>query len=289
MLGTGTQTDPYIVDTWEDFVAAVGISGAYVAFPEGGGVIDMSSYGFFEDTTSSTIMFPLLCASLVGNGWRIRGLSWRTAHFFGRSSAGNDTVIENLHFTDFYGFEAGEFLAFTGNVTTFRNCTFSGVLDNTHFCYAYSNDLKFDGCSLTIEIKNGATINSQTYRANYFNNCNIKLTGDLISTNVIKSDNFDFSYLSGSLVFAPSGGNATLFSDNSSTSSMHYSIIDIEIIYKSGTQVMINNKGAKLVNMDKIKGFTAKTMLNDETFAVTEEQLHDAAYLNSIGFAIGVS
>ena len=42
MTGTGTQTDPYIVDNWADLVTALGTSGAYVSFPEGGGVISMN-------------------------------------------------------------------------------------------------------------------------------------------------------------------------------------------------------------------------------------------------------
>lgn len=35
MTGTGTQADPYIVDTWADFVTAVGKSDVYVECAEG--------------------------------------------------------------------------------------------------------------------------------------------------------------------------------------------------------------------------------------------------------------
>ena len=62
MTGTGTQTDPYIVDNWADFVTALGTSGAYVSFPEVGGVLDMNDIA--PEGLSSKIMvswFSRLC------------------------------------------------------------------------------------------------------------------------------------------------------------------------------------------------------------------------------------
>lgn len=287
MLGSGTQTDPLVPTTWEEFITAVGTPGAYAAFPEGGGVIDMSDRGFFENTSASAIMFPILCAEIKGNGWKIRGVSWKTAHLFGRNTSSNDTLIEDLHFTDFYGLLAGEFFAFSKNTINFKNCTTSGVLDSTDFVYQYTNAINFEQCSMAFELRGDATVNSESYKAIPFKNCNIKLTGETSHTgSIIKSSGFDFSYLSGELTFTNSAAN--LLDDTSSTASTHYSIIDIGLINGgSGNSIIIDNKGAKIVNKDKIKGFTTIN-LDDDTFAVNEEQLHDAAYLNSIGFAIGV-
>ncbi len=42
MQGNGTQESPFIPENWEEFVTAVGASGAYVSMPDGGGYFDMN-------------------------------------------------------------------------------------------------------------------------------------------------------------------------------------------------------------------------------------------------------
>ena len=289
MKGSGTQADPFEPTTWLEFVTAIGTEGAYVEFPPEPGVIDVSSLGFFNIGTNN-INCPILCTSINGNGWTIHGLSWQNSYMFGKKVTG-DVTIKNLNFTSFLGFlnsgNYADFFYFSKGEILIDNCVFTGTLDNNGFEYHYQNNLTYNQCSLTFELKHGAGINQHAYTASEMVNCNIKLTGSTSTTgNIINAKPFDFCYLRGALTFT--GNSAFLLKDNGSTSTLHYSVIDIDLINGgSGNSITIDNRGAKIVNKDKIKGFTTIT-LDDDEFAVTKEQFCDAAYLKQIGFAIGV-
>lgn len=284
MTGTGTQTDPFVPTIWDDFVTAVGTPGAYVAFPEGGGVIDMSGYGFFNAGTNNHAV-TIGCASIEGNGWKIRGLSWQTGGMFKKSSNlwEGDTTISNLHFTDFYGLTADTFFSNSSSVnTTFMQCTFAGIIDDTELLYCYYGDLSFDRCSFAIELKNNSDFGVSSYRDHYYYNCNIKITGTTSTTDeVLQAVDFEFCYLSGEVKLTNAGSTAILKVD---ATAGNYSIVDISV--DAAGSVSVDNDGGTIVNKDKINASSIN--ITDTTFAVTEDQLHDAEYLNSIGFAIGV-
>ena len=72
MTGTGTQTDPYIVSTLADLRTAVGTAGAYVEMDPDAStkILDLNG----SATNPVTQRLDINCASLAGNGWRIRNL-----------------------------------------------------------------------------------------------------------------------------------------------------------------------------------------------------------------------
>lgn len=111
MQGTGTQVDPYIPTTWNEFVTAIGTSGAYVELPEGGGVFDMD-----EIAPEGGFSVNISCISLSGNNWEIRNANNVTF-----TALTSDKIIDNLHFLKF---NAAMFEFYYNTVT---RCKFSGV------------------------------------------------------------------------------------------------------------------------------------------------------------------
>lgn len=115
MQGTGTKTSPYIPENWEEFLTAVGKSGAYVSLPEGGGVFDMNRIAPEGELTVS-----INCRQINGNGWSITNIF--NIKFFVTSA---NVRIHDLNFLNFY-IDADKNL-FECNDTTFDNCQFSGI------------------------------------------------------------------------------------------------------------------------------------------------------------------
>lgn len=92
MTGTGTQADPYIVDTWADFVTAVGKSDVYVECAEGT-VWDMNDIA--PDGIKSRI--NIYAKSINGNGVIIKKLYFTSnASFF----FANSTSVTGVDFLD---------------------------------------------------------------------------------------------------------------------------------------------------------------------------------------------
>ena len=73
MTGIGTQADPYIVDTWADFVTAVGKSDAYVECAEGAvwDMNDIASEGISAEVNIN-------CKSVEGNGVTVKNLFFKS-------------------------------------------------------------------------------------------------------------------------------------------------------------------------------------------------------------------
>lgn len=143
MQGTGTQTDPYIPTTWDEFVTAIGISGAYVELPEGGGVFDMD-----EIDPEGGFMVYIKCVSILGNDWEIRNANNIQ---FGAHQGSTYKIIDKLHFLNFNYNSINAM--FTFSYSTLTRCRFSGI-------HATSSSLITSGtlrrCSLNIKCLDNA-------------------------------------------------------------------------------------------------------------------------------------
>ena len=120
MQGTGTKTDPFIPETWDDFVTAVGTEEAYVSLPAGGGTYDMN-----EIAPEGNLTIDIRCAEIQGNEWSII----RAYNF--RVYAG-DCKIYNLHFLDFLLENSGEYGMIVDGY--FYYCKFSGIISGYEQC-----------------------------------------------------------------------------------------------------------------------------------------------------------
>lgn len=66
MTGTGTRTDPYVVDSWYGFKEVAIKADKYVKFADGGGTIDMADGQAID---------VFINANVDGNGWTIKNMS----------------------------------------------------------------------------------------------------------------------------------------------------------------------------------------------------------------------
>ena len=288
MTGTGTQSDPYVPSTWAEFVTAIGTQGAYVSLTEGT-IWDMNDIA--PEGISSEI--TVAAYRVDGNGAEIRNLFFTGGGCFTMPT----NPSTNYHkFVDFIFsnilIEAGSSFVKTPSTSNWQYFTLSGckvsckIIDG---CFAkwgnsgQSQHILLSGTSLNVEISGNGTL---AYRVSatyglilWLTNANIMLSGkmagsannaDIVAENTLIRGDWDTV-------------SGLRFSTSEHTSK--YSILDVDI--PSGSYLQSNGTINKvLVNSDKIA--SGATVSSGFT-RVTDAQLHDAAYLSSIGFPIATS
>lgn len=132
MTGTGVQGDPYIPETWDEFVSAIGTSDAYVSLPEGGGIFDLNDFAL------KNLIIDINCKQINGNGWSIKNI-FNVQFYF----SSYKVKVYDLNFLNFY--IDREVNLFNGNETEFHNCKFSGIIACTYFPFY---NVYLNGCSL---------------------------------------------------------------------------------------------------------------------------------------------
>lgn len=290
MTGTGTQADPYIVDTWADFVTAVGKSDAYVECAEGT-VWDMNDIA--PDGISSKI--NIYAKSINGNGVIIKKLYFTSnASFF----FANSTSVTGVDFLDSL-VESGTFIYRSGSAT-FQECRFSGIIQDSTFFYNTANSSAYiKRSSINLQFQGNSLLCCGYYVGNGIGgrpiiceNCNVRLSGSSTNSSTITS--YDSNYKYNLITFENciiSGVNPFKYlyvswAWSSGTYSSKYSVFDI--VCSSGQSIINAPRYSSIVNCiinsDKLNGATVDTAIKK----VTDDQLHDASYLQSIGFPIGV-
>lgn len=290
MTGTGTQADPYIVDTWADFVTAVGKSDVYVECAEGT-VWDMNDIA--PDGISSRI--NIYAKSINGNGVIIKKLYFTSnASFF----FANSTSVTGVDFLDSL-VESGTFIYRSGSAT-FQECRFSGIIQDSTFFYNTANSSAYiKRSSINLQFQGNSLLCCGYYVGNGIGgrpiiceNCNVRLSGNSTHSSAITS--YDSNYKYNLITFENcliSGVNPFKYlyvswAWSSGTYSSKYSVFDI--VCSSGQSIINAPRYSSIVNCiinsDKLNGATVDTAIKK----VTDDQLHDASYLQSIGFPIGV-
>lgn len=274
MTGAGTQNDPFIVDNWPDFVTAAETTDAYVEFPEGGGIIDMNNYAPLGISTVN-----VKCNEINGNGWTIANLYCKDHDAFEQGRAKNVPVTD-LHFLDIYFESTGQNMFFEPYDLScwyqFYRCSFSGI--NIGQGGIFRAESVLEQCSANFCCNgNSALIRAGTYPwgkpINRF--CNIRITGD--SPAVLGNAAFENCYFSGKSVVQSIG--VTYRSEG------NFNVFNIDCTEASAFNCTGNSGALNLINTDLLpSGATIGTGF----VGVTTAQLHDAAYLASLGFPIGV-
>jgi hypothetical protein len=290
MTGTGTQADPYIVDTWADFVTAVGKSDVYVECAEGT-VWDMNDIA--PDGINSKI--NIYAKSINGNGVIIKKLYFTSnASFF----FANSTSVTGVDFLDSL-IESGTFI-YRAGAATFQECRFSGIIQDSTFFYNTANSSAYiKRSSINLQFQGNSLLCCGYYVGNGIGgrpiiceNCNVRLSGNSTHSSAITS--YDSNYKYNLITFENcliSGVNPFKYlyvswAWSSGTYSSKYSVFDIvcslgQFITNAPRYSSIVNC---IINSDKLNGATVDTAIKK----VTDDQLHDASYLQSIGFPIGV-
>ena len=272
ILGTGTQADPYIVDTWADFVTAVETANAYVK-------VDTSTVATWdfakmvEGGLSTSINWNAI--EVDGNGLTIKGLFGTEERWFSATSS-TAKVVKNLNLLDMAKTTVTTGV-FRGREIEFRNCKFSGVIEGGNFFEPYSggvatfttgsiagNDPR--GCAFAFNFSGNARLASA---ACTFNHCNMNFDGTSTNTSTQDMKMYE-SKISGKMPwesFKNSGGGQN--------------VIDAEID-TIGTWSNTSG-GVTLINTNKLasglsvpSGFTG----------VTSTQMLDADALKAVGFIV---
>lgn len=276
MTGTGTQTDPYVVDNWADFVTTVGTQDAYIKFADGGGEINMNGIAA-EGVPTTTIC----CAGIDGNGWKLRSLYFKNAIAF-HLNRRQGTKITNLHFTDFQGdmFSGGSLFETSPTLSSkcqFERCSFSGradgggaVFEFGSYDYVYG---EFYRCALKLNCHESVIPFSTSNRAVPLEYCNIYINCENKSYKSV-CVSLKNSYMQGNI----RGGLHFICNEGPN----YNSIVNADIGGDAG-QHGASYYSNILINSDKVTG-----TINSSFKQVTTAQLKNAAYLSSIGFPIRV-
>lgn len=277
MQGTGTQTDPFYPTNWNEFLTAIQQENAYVECPENG-IWDMNE--MLPDGLKNTINWRACLTN--ANGLTIKNLYFNGGFF----NFGNPTYDINIYRINFLNmttsgsssniFNFYVLSGYHGSNIYIRNCKLSGLISSgVVFNAMYPIYLTHDGeksCSLNFKLIGNGTL-CYSYPP-YFQYCNIKLDGETTGNSGSQNTSFERCYISGKSPY-----NIVLFYG-------HDNVLDIEI--PEGKYMRppddVEFSRSSVLNIDKFYGQYNNS--NSKYIEVTEEQLSDAAYLQSKGFSI---
>ena len=294
MTGSGTQTDPYIVDSWAEFESVVPLLGdstydnhVCVQFNPNATnkVIDMQE--IYPDGCPN---YYLDSGYVIGNGWEIRNLflnhilfnidtngiirGFKFTNFVHQTSlpfistnnsyGSNSAYIEENYFSGYT--ESNIFLqqgsySHTSPLTIYNN-TFDLTVSNSAFCLAYGIDTSNDFCfnNIKIHLKDSSAINT-----------NVGLFYGSSGNNV-RDNIFDIT--------ADTGCNFTI-----TPSSINYFTRNFVTGLNSGKFTQKNcTKASRVINVYNKDTTTISRSYNNFK-ACTSEQLSNAEYLTSLKFA----
>lgn len=119
MKGTGTKEDMYIPESWDDFVTALGTTGAYVSVPEG------TTYDMDTIAPEGIPTIITRCSNIYGNGLTIS--KPRNLCFKRTGSTSETTSFHDIEVNDFtYSSALAMFYAYDGYMRAYDS-TFNGM------------------------------------------------------------------------------------------------------------------------------------------------------------------
>lgn len=265
MTGTGTQADPYIVSTWEDFVTAIGTEQAYVEFPENT-IIDMNNVvpeGIGE-------MIYIKCTQFDAKGGEIKNLFFKTGGRFLIQNSNWNTYIKNLKLINMRADDTG-FRFFTYG--EMRNCVISGSFGGEDMFDLSSNRFVLESCSVNAQLQSGTKFTTSYWndeRSLNVNNSIINLSG------TVRSDG-------GTLVLSNSLLQGKIPTNYFYT--LYNSLIDCGVPANTSISGHGTSGDKGYINSSK---FEEGVTTSNQYILVTNGQLQDTNYLFDIGFPIGV-
>ncbi|MCM1009155.1 MAG: hypothetical protein NC485_14800 [Ruminococcus flavefaciens] len=256
MQGNGTQNDPYIPESWDEFVQAVGTYDAYVTMPESGGIFDMKKIA-----PKGGITVDIKCKLIEGNNWEIRN-AYNCLFSVDDIAAQNGVSIVGLHFLNFYIDKYESIYGYSliwANSLLLLGCKFSGTVasDVGYPVLLYLRSGTVATCSFNVKLSGKAIFSDNSTYVIYFNYTNVII------------DNSDYV---GSI-------SCPLYVTSADSFFEH-------IANANGIKIYLSpDKNSKSSIVHSNAGSSVATLT--ETYVkVTEDQLKDVEYLRSIRFPI---
>lgn len=265
MTGTGTQADPLCPTNWQEFVEAIGTSGAYVSCPADE-IWDMNEI----DPTGISAITPWNAVEVRGNGLTIKNLVLKTAIRFSAEDILQE--VYKLNFLNMYD-AGGDFAAFyynKGQNPIFKNCKITGQFSKNLFFNGI--DFSHDGeksCLIAVNLLGSARLGVNCN----FLGCKIDLSGSTTAKiESLSTSKADFCYFTGTNPYK-----------------------QLKLSYKSRNNVfdMVVPENTELTYDYIYDGFIG-VFNSDKMYGdydglyepATTAQLTDTAYLQSIGFPV---
>ncbi len=305
MTGTGTETDPFIVGSWSEFVSAnAGNERKFIKFADSDNKTidfnDISPAGMDTITIKNHIDF---------NNWTLMNFYSESKHIlevYFNVYWGKTWVIKNLNFLNFYHVRNEGAFIYTSYAADdmkyfMYNCKFSGYINyaaSSQFIY-YKNTQgggnKILGCSFNIEGNCGTdfnfilgTSNSNPLVSNNFVKCQsvqFKLNLNLASGSICKATVLKECLIDGKINITSEQTEVAMIVGDATSDK-----VDI-----GGNNVCLLNANKPIWYYQKCDNIlvydnTQSTFTENSVNAIgcTPAQLTDAAYLKSIGLDIGV-
>lgn len=162
MTGTGTSTDPYVVDNWSDMVTAFATAGAYVIFdPDAADKsIDLNDDPVLRNGIDYNVVIN--CADISFNGWELRNMTFLSGHGLRITNSFNGRIISGMRIK---------------SAITNRTNLISGYGSGNHYT-TYLDDANVSVCHNNGNLNIGSICGS-AYSYLHFRRmtCNIKLVG----------------------------------------------------------------------------------------------------------------
>lgn len=174
MTGTGTQADPFLVDSFGDFLSAVSTVGAFVKVAKD---IDVSVDEEYKNGMNEPILIK--CAHLYADEKAtISGVHVQAANLI-TVSVSEDIVVENVDFLNCLHRSTGGVTVYSlsnANQATFRNCNFSIAKNGGSYGQAITLNNIFDHCSFFVELKNVESTETKPFHSTMIG-CTIEIHG----------------------------------------------------------------------------------------------------------------
>lgn len=255
MTGAGTQEDPYIVDNWPDLNTAMTISNSTYVELSPNTVIDLNE-SVPEGFTSRIDWL----GHLDGKGGTIRNLATTAGKIFGT----NGIEFKNLNFLNFRGSGGICERINTNSSLTLYNCKFSGRLDNAGTLFMVYQ-ISIRRCSFNIRCFGTGSITFSWWDRDD----GMPLEYNRIEIHSSTNSGFQTADVANSYFTGEFAGAITA---KGSTN-----VIDCTC-----SQITSSSSGTYiLVNSDKCTNIASQSVI-----PVTEAQMIDAEYLESLGFPI---
>ena len=294
MIGTGTQTDPYIVSTLADLRTAAGTAGAYVEMDPDASTKILNLNG--SATNPVTQRLDINCASLAGNGWRIRNLYFSSPsdHFL-VSTTTAVTQVSDLHFDNLVCNNGAKSLLSMAN-TTLTGCSFTGVKYFAAEAYllvagSSTHSMSCKSCTFAMQAQGSGIPYGIATRCD-FTDCNFMLDMPFTVESGRRVNLFSYSGLEdclmrGSITLSGTGNGGLLYITDGNKP-MKNSFIAVEITNTSEYTIglyPVKATATSCIVSDLIgSGITCNSGSNIQY--VTAAQGKNAAYLNSVGFPV---
>lgn len=310
MTGSGTQSDPYIIQSWSEFKSAFTSDSKYWYKIKDNSVWDMNELEPSGDSPSISIN-NYYSKYINGNGVVIKNLRLKSNPFFRLTHNSPDPIyISNFIIENIYGQNNLVYLdqssdAVNGTIT-FNDCIITGFFTQPVFKYwkgDYYNIRRvyLNRCGVDIDIMGNTAfqyrmpfIFTDSYcKLKYYNNILPKVLGDhngnYISTTMPKFNN---TFVDIDIMNRTSGGVISFYISSDSTNSI-YNIKTpttsdslLEIHDASGL-VLLNSSFYKANCPTKATGGVYDWSAFPSIKRLTDDQMKSPSYIRSIGFPIG--